>query len=37
MKKIESGKIIVKKDIDVNGTEHLKDLLNADTKVVTIF
>lgn len=34
--KIESGKIIVK-DIDVNGTEHLKDLLNADTKVVTIF
>ena len=25
------------KDIDVNGTEHLKDLLNADTKVVTIF
>ncbi|MFR3783847.1 MAG: hypothetical protein ACLTXR_08925 [Clostridia bacterium] len=29
-------KIIVK-DIDVNGTEHLKDLLNADTKVVTIF
>ena len=34
--KIESGKIIVK-DIDVNGTEHLKDLLAADTKVVTIF
>ena len=34
--KIDSGKIIVK-DIDVNGTEHLKDLLNADTKVVTIF
>lgn len=34
--KIKSGKIIVK-DIDVNGTEHLKDLLNADTKVVTIF
>ena len=34
--KIESGKIIVK-DIDVNGTEHLKDLLKADTKVVTIF
>lgn len=34
--KINSGKIIVK-DIDVNGTEHLKDLLKADTKVVTIF
>ena len=34
--KIESGKIIVK-DIDVNGTEHLKDLLAADTQVVTIF
>ena len=34
--KIESGKIIVK-DIDVNGTEHLKDLLATDTKVVTIF
>lgn len=34
--KIKSGKIIVK-DIDVNGTEHLKDLLNADTKVITIF
>ena len=34
--KIKEGKIIVK-DIDVNGTEHLKDLLNADTKVVTIF
>ena len=34
--KIESGKIIVK-DIDVNGTEHLKDLLNADTIVITIF
>ena len=34
--RLESGKIIVK-DIDVNGTEHLKDLLNADTKVVTIF
>ena len=33
---IRDGKIIVK-DIDVNGTEHLKDLLNADTKVVTIF
>ncbi len=34
--KIKSGKIIVK-DIDVNGTEHLKDLLGNDTKVVTIF
>ena len=34
--KIKSGKIIVK-DIDVNGTEHLKDLLNTDTKVITIF
>ncbi len=34
--KIKSGKIIVK-DIDVNGTEHLQDLLKADTKVVTIF
>lgn len=35
-KKIESGKIIVK-DIDVNGTEHLIELLGNDTKVVTIF
>ena len=34
--RLESGKIIVK-DIDVNGTEHLKDLLATDTKVVTIF
>lgn len=34
--KMKSGKIIVK-DIDVNGTEHLQDLLKADTKVVTIF
>ncbi len=34
--KIESGKIIVK-DIDVNGTEHLKELLGKDTRVVTIF
>lgn len=34
--KIKEGKIIVK-DIDVNGTEHLKDLLKADTKVITIF
>ena len=34
--KIKEGKIIVK-DIDVNGTEHLQDLLKADTKVVTIF
>ncbi len=34
--KIKSGKIIVK-DIDVNGTEHLKELLKEDTKVITIF
>ena len=34
--KIKSGTIIVK-DIDVNGTEHLKELLGQDTKVVTIF
>lgn len=34
--KIKSGKIIVK-DIDVNGTEALVDLLKEDTKVVTIF
>ena len=34
--KISSGKIIVK-DIDVNGTEHLKELLGKDTKIVTIF
>ena len=34
--KIKSGKIIVK-DIDVNGTVHLKELLGNDTKVVTIF
>ena len=34
--KIKSGKIIIK-DIDVNGTEHLQDLLKTDTKVVTIF
>ena len=34
--KIKSGKIIVK-DIDVNGTEHLKELLGKDTRVVTIF
>lgn len=34
--KINSGKVIVK-DIDVNGTEHLKELLEQDTKVVTIF
>ena len=35
-KKIASGKIIVK-DIDLNGTEHLKEILKDDTKVVTIF
>lgn len=34
--KINSGKIIVK-DIDVNGTEKLIDILKEDTKVVTIF
>ncbi len=34
--KIKSGKIIIK-DIDVNGTERLIDLLKKDTKVVTIF
>ena len=34
--KIKSGKIIVK-DIDVNGTENLKKLLEEDTKVVTIY
>ena len=34
--KMKSGKIIVK-DIDVNGTEHLIDLLGKDTKIVTIF
>ena len=34
--KIKSGKIIVK-DIDVNGTEHLIELLGNDTRVVTIF
>ncbi len=34
--RIKSGKIIVK-DIDVNGTEHLKELLKQDTKVVTVF
>lgn len=34
--KIESGKIIVK-DIEVNGTEHLKEILGNETKIVTIF
>ena len=34
--KMESGKIIVK-DIDVNGTEHLLELLKNDMKIVTIF
>lgn len=34
--KIQSGKIIVK-DMDVNGTENLIELLKKDTKVVTIF
>lgn len=34
--KINSGNIVVK-DIDVNGTEKLKELLKDETKVVTIF
>lgn len=34
--KMKSGKVIVK-DIDVNGTEHLKELLKEDTRVVTVF
>lgn len=34
--KIKSGKIIVK-DIEVNGTENLVNLLKDDTKIVTIF
>ncbi|MBR6033869.1 MAG: AAA family ATPase [Clostridia bacterium] len=34
--KIQSGKIIVK-DIDVNGTEGLVNLLKNDVKIVTIF
>ena len=34
--KIKNGKIIVK-DIDVNGTQNLVDLLGNDTKIITIF
>ncbi|MBO6244640.1 MAG: AAA family ATPase [Clostridia bacterium] len=34
--KINSGKIIVK-DIDVNGTKHLIELLKDDTRIITIF
>ena len=34
--KIANGKIIVK-DMDVNGTENLIELLKKDTKVVTVF
>lgn len=34
--KISNGKIIVK-DIDVNGTQNLIDLLGNDTKIITIF
>ena len=34
--KVKEGKIIVK-DIDVNGTENLIDILKEDMKVVTIF
>ena len=34
--KMKNGKIIVK-DIDVNGTQNLIDLLGKDTKIITIF
>jgi guanylate kinase len=34
--KIKNGKVIVK-DIDVNGTENLINLLGKDTKIITIF
>ena len=34
--KMASGKVIVK-DIDVNGTEHLLELLKDDMRIVTIF
>ena len=34
--KINNNKVIVK-DIDVNGTEHLVEILGKDTKIVTIF
>lgn len=34
--KIKSGKIIVK-DIDVNGTQNLIEMLKNDTKIITIF
>ena len=34
--KIKEGKVIIK-DIDVNGTENLINLLKNDTKVITIF
>lgn len=34
--KMENGKIIVK-DIDVNGTENLVELLSKDTDIITIF
>ena len=34
--KIEQGKVIIK-DVDVNGTQHLVNLLGQDTKIVTIF
>lgn len=34
--KLNNGKIIIK-DIDVNGTQHLKELLGKDTKIITIF
>ena len=34
--KIEQGKVIIK-DVDVNGTQNLVNLLSKDTKIVTIF
>lgn len=34
--KIEQGKVIIK-DVDVNGTQNLVNLLGQDTKIVTIF
>lgn len=35
-KKMQSGKVIIK-DVDVNGTQNLINLLKQDTKIVTIF
>ena len=34
--KIEQGKVLIK-DVDVNGTQNLVNLLGQDTKIVTIF